>query len=30
MGGMLPLGYNVIKRKLIPNPTEAALIRRTL
>lgn len=24
MGGMPPMGYDVIERKLLPNPTEAA------
>lgn len=28
MGGMPPLGYDVAERKLVPNPTEAALVRR--
>ncbi len=28
MGGMPPLGYDVIERKLVPNPPEARLVRR--
>ncbi len=28
MGGMPPLGYDVVERKLVPNVTEAALVRR--
>ncbi len=28
MGGMPPLGYDVVERKLVPNLTEAALVRR--
>lgn len=27
MGGMPPLGYDVIERKLVPNPTEAQIVR---
>ena len=28
MGGMPPLGYDVVERKLVPNPREAALVKR--
>jgi site-specific DNA recombinase len=28
MGGMPPLGYDVVERKLVVNPTEAALVKR--
>lgn len=28
MGGMPPLGYDVKERKLVPNPTEAPLVKR--
>jgi len=27
MGGMVPLGYEVVERRLVINPTEAALVR---
>ena len=27
MGGMPPLGYDVIERKLIPNPVEAQIVQ---
>lgn len=28
MGGMPPLGYDVVERKLVPNPVEARLVKR--
>jgi DNA invertase Pin-like site-specific DNA recombinase len=28
MGGFPPLGYDVVERKLVPNPTEVKLVRR--